>query len=66
MKKLILSILTIFIFAFIANAQLTGWQYKKAINVTERSGGDLTNYQVLLHINTNALIQANQLNPDAS
>lgn len=66
MKKHILSLLSIFIFTCIANAQLTDWQYKKAINVTERSGNDLTNYQVLLHINTAALIQANQLNADAS
>lgn len=66
MKKFILSLLSIITFTYIANAQLTDWQFKKALNVTERSGNNLTNYQVLLHINTAELIQANQLNADAS
>ena len=39
-----------------ARAQLTGWLYKDAIKIQENSGVQKLNYQVLLTINTQALI----------
>lgn len=47
-------------------AQLTNWQHKQAITIEERSGNDLTDYQVLLHINTQALINAGEMDSDAN
>jgi hypothetical protein len=42
-------------------AQLTGYGYKDAIKVQENSGKQKVNYQVLLTINTQALISASKM-----
>ncbi|HXB39372.1 MAG TPA: DUF2341 domain-containing protein [Bacteroidia bacterium] len=43
-------------------AQLTGWKYRDGINVHENAGAQKLNYQVLLTINTSALVGANKMN----
>jgi len=43
---------------------LTGWQYRKPITITERSGNALTNYQVLVSLDTASLISANKMRND--
>jgi hypothetical protein len=43
-------------------AQLSGWAYKDAIKVQEHTGVQQINYQVLLNINTAALITASKMN----
>ncbi|MDP1802070.1 MAG: DUF2341 domain-containing protein [Bacteroidota bacterium] len=43
-------------------AQPAGWLYKDAINVQENSNTLITNYQIKLTINTQALISATQMN----
>lgn len=44
-----------------SQAQLSGWMYKDGIKVTENAGTQQLNYQVLLNINTAALISANKM-----
>jgi ABC-type transporter Mla MlaB component len=43
---------------------LTGWQYRKPITITERSGNTLTNYQVLINLDTASLISAGKMRSD--
>lgn len=47
-------------------AQLVGWKYKDAIKIQENSGSLKLNYQVLLTINTQALISTNKMNATGS
>ena len=47
-------------------AQLTGWQYYMPITITENSGTNLTDYQVLLFFDTQTLIATNKMNADGS
>lgn len=43
------------------NAQLSGWDYRTPIQVTELNGSGQTNYQVKLTVNTVALISAGHM-----
>jgi len=43
------------------SAQLAGWKYRDGITIQENAGVQNLNYQVLLNINTAALISANQM-----
>lgn len=43
------------------NAQLSGWDYRTPIQVTELNGSGQTNYQVKLTVNTAALISAGHM-----
>lgn len=45
-----------------ASAQLTAWKYRDGLVVKENSGSQKLNYQVLLNINTAALISAGKMN----
>lgn len=54
-------ILLIFIFSVQAHAQLTGYAYKDAIKVHENAGNQAINYQVLLTVNTAALVSAGKM-----
>ncbi|HEV8537995.1 MAG TPA: DUF2341 domain-containing protein [Bacteroidota bacterium] len=47
-------------------AQPPGWLYSKRAVITETSGSTLTDYQVALTLNTQALILALQMNADGS
>ncbi|HWY39078.1 MAG TPA: DUF2341 domain-containing protein [Bacteroidia bacterium] len=44
-----------------ANAQLAGWAYRDGITVHENAGTQKLNYQVLLNINTAALVSASKM-----
>ncbi|MFH7903301.1 MAG: hypothetical protein QXQ19_02445, partial [Candidatus Aenigmatarchaeota archaeon] len=50
---------TIFIYSLslsFSQTWLSNWQYRIPITITERSGNTLTDYQVLVSINTQNLI----------
>ncbi|MEM5830955.1 MAG: DUF2341 domain-containing protein, partial [Candidatus Aenigmatarchaeota archaeon] len=71
MKKesvcLIFPFLTVFIFSFslsFSQTWLSNWQYRIPITITERSGNTLTDYQVLVSINTQNLISQNKMRND--
>ena len=49
-----------------AKALPTGWFFAQAIQVQDNNGTSITDYQVQLSINTQALISAGQLNANAS
>ena len=49
-----------------AYAQLTGYKYKDAIKVHENSGAQKVNYQVMLNINTAALVSAGKMQANGS
>ena len=42
----------------------SSWSYKRQINITEQSGNDLTDYQVMLSINTSQLYDEGKLRSD--
>jgi PKD repeat protein len=58
---ILLTILSLSVFS-----QLTAWQYKTPYQIIERSGSDLTNYQVLIIPNTDSLITAGAMLNDGS
>jgi Domain of unknown function (DUF2341)/Secretion system C-terminal sorting domain len=66
MKKIYISLLLSIIFAGTTLAQLTGWQYRKAISITESSAATLIDYQLKLVVNTQALIAAGFMKTDGS
>ncbi|MEM5830054.1 MAG: hypothetical protein QXL82_00910, partial [Candidatus Aenigmatarchaeota archaeon] len=43
---------------------LSGWQYRKAITIQENSGNTLTDYQVLITLNTQSLISQGKMRSD--
>jgi len=47
-------------------AQLVGWQYYVPVTITENSGATLTDYQVLLFVDTQTPIAAGKMNADGS
>ena len=49
-----------------SEAQFQQWNYRSQITVTENSGSDLSNYQVLVRVNTATLIAQGKMNPDGS
>jgi PKD repeat protein len=59
--KRIICTIAVLMMAVQANAQLTGWQHKDLVSVTENAGKQVTNYQVLLTVNTEVLISANKM-----
>ncbi len=61
LSGLLLVVLFFLAFNNRSNAQLSGWMYKDGIKVTEHTGTQQLNYQVLLNINTAALISANKM-----
>ena len=64
-KMLKSGFVALFLFLFISqtsNAQLVGWKYRDGITVKENAGAQKVNYQVLLNINTAALVTANKMN----
>ncbi|MCW1312841.1 MAG: DUF2341 domain-containing protein, partial [Candidatus Parvarchaeota archaeon] len=62
MKKAVLIALSTFIFllfireTYASSNWLGGWTYRVPINITERSGNNLIDYQVLIELNTRRLI----------
>ncbi len=64
------SILTVFIFfllfflCFDSFAQLTAWRYEIPITVTNNSGSTITDYQVQITVNTQALISGGYMKTD--
>ena len=42
------------------------WDYRQAINITENSNNNLTEYQIMLRINTQELISQGKINNDCS
>jgi len=50
----------------IETRSLMDWQYFSPVDITETSGTTLTDYQVLITINTQTLIAAGKLKPDGS
>ncbi len=66
---LIISIFTIFNILKPIYAQdwyNTSWAYRLPITIHENSGSNLTNFQVHIIVNTQALISAGKMNPDCS
>ena len=47
--------------SFTITGWLSGWSYREPITITERSGTNLTDYQVLLTVDTQSLISDNKL-----
>lgn len=45
-------------------ARISQWMYRIPITITEQSGNDLTDYQVLVNINTLSLINAGKMKSD--
>ena len=43
---------------------LAGWQYRVPITIQENSGNKLTDYQVLIYVDTQSLISAGKMRPD--
>ena len=68
MKSKINLILLTIIFSIIlvgsASAVYDDWDYKKPVNVTENSGSNLADYQVLLTVDTASLISAGKMQAD--
>ncbi|HIA35265.1 MAG TPA: DUF2341 domain-containing protein [Flavobacteriales bacterium] len=63
--KHFLLLLGILIFSS-SEAQFHQWNYRNQITVTENSGSDLSNYQVLVRVNTATLITQGKMNTDGS
>jgi hypothetical protein len=66
MKKIYKCLLLVLLFNSAIYAQLPGWQYRRAITVTENSAATLTDYQLKLVVNTQALISAGYMNANGS
>jgi hypothetical protein len=47
-----------------ANWWNTSWVYRKPINITENSGSNLTDYQILVTVDTQILISASKMRSD--
>lgn len=54
-------LLSIFIISHNASAQPAGWQYRMPITIYENSGVTLTDHQVPIRVNTQALIAAGEM-----
>lgn len=65
MKKYYLLTLTLLAATFL-RAQLPGWTYFDAITVTENSGSDVINYQLLIEMDTETPIAAGEMAVDGS
>lgn len=52
--------------AFDSHAQYTNWAYRRQVTIQENSGSALSNFQVLLRVNTQTLINQGKMNPDGS
>lgn len=65
LPKLVL-IAMLLTFFNVAKALPTGWFFAQAIQVQDNNGASITNYQLQLTINTQALITAGQLNANGS
>jgi len=66
-KLLIISLFLIFGFLLNLNsgyAWLSGWQYRKSINITNSGSTALTDYQVLITMDTQSLISAGKMRSD--
>ena len=48
-------------FTFTSESWLSGWVYRKSIRIEEKSGSNLTDYSVLVTIDTQSLISAGKL-----
>jgi Domain of unknown function (DUF2341)/Secretion system C-terminal sorting domain len=66
MKKIYKCLLLVLLFNPAIYAQLPSWQYRQTITVTENSATTLTDYQLKLVVNTQALISAGFMNADGS
>jgi Domain of unknown function (DUF2341)/Secretion system C-terminal sorting domain len=47
-----------------ASAQLEGWRYELPVTISNNSGTQLTDYQVLINLNTGALVNMGYMQPD--
>ncbi|MEM1725260.1 MAG: DUF2341 domain-containing protein, partial [Thermoplasmata archaeon] len=70
-KKIAIYIFALLLFGIVLDLALSqsgnwlsGWQYRIPITITERSGNTLTDYQVLVVINTQELISQNKMRSD--
>ena len=62
-----IAVLMLFLVVFLlvpGEAWLSGWQYRKEITITEQSGSTLTDYPVLLTIDTASLISEGKMRSD--
>lgn len=66
MNKTLLLPLLFSLNSVIGIAQLPTWNHITPITITENSGATVTDYQMLLTINTMAMISSNSLNADGS
>ncbi|MBL4658036.1 MAG: DUF2341 domain-containing protein, partial [Flavobacteriales bacterium] len=72
MKPLLSLILKAFSLCFLliissnVNAQLIGWSYVMPVTITENSGSAISNHQVLITFNSQALISAGKMKSDGS
>lgn len=69
MKKILAGLLLLTLFALLVNAEtpwLPGYPYVDTINITENSGTNLTDYQVLVVVNSSLLISEGKMNGDCS
>lgn len=66
MKKILLAAIFFFLSGKVVLSQPAGWQYMMPIAVTENSGSTLYNYQLALTINTQALINAGQMDSNGN
>ncbi|MEM5870741.1 MAG: DUF2341 domain-containing protein, partial [Candidatus Aenigmatarchaeota archaeon] len=68
-KEIFLTFLFFTIFTYslslsFSQSWLSGWQYRIPITITERSGNTLTDYQILVVINTQNLISQGKMRND--
>ncbi|MEM0480629.1 MAG: DUF2341 domain-containing protein [Candidatus Aenigmatarchaeota archaeon] len=63
MKKVLIIILLLFSLTF-SQSWLSGWQYRIPITIKENSGKNLTDYQVLITLDTASLISAGKMKSD--
>ncbi|MEM4589583.1 MAG: hypothetical protein QXL73_06280, partial [Thermoplasmata archaeon] len=70
-KKIAIYILALLLFGIVLDLAfsqgeywLSGWQYRIPITITERSGNDLIDYQVLITLDTASLISQGKMRND--
>jgi Alpha-tubulin suppressor and related RCC1 domain-containing proteins len=67
-RKLLFLILglSLFLFNSVYSWYYSGWDYRVPITIQERSGNNLTDYQVGMIVDTYSLISEGKMNPDCS
>ncbi len=65
-SKFLIILITTVLINTISYAQLTDWRYEMPMTITNNAGAQLTNYQVLIELNTSALVNAGYMRPDGN